>query len=308
MRAVTKAWLWGTVALAAASLCAASAMSTGTDGLNSETILSDARFGSAFSGGGARVTDDPDAPIRTGRWGAEDRPAASVELAGGPPPAPAAASAPTSAPIRLAALTRPPTAMPGAARSLASPTLARAAFRPAERPELMGGPVRLSVSSDRDVPTPGSALHDDDDDRFDGASAFVPRPPRASQMIDGKKLLVSIGPAPADRKKGRWFVFAAGSGEAFGLNLIRDPVKGGWRRAGWSVERLAQFGKAQLGVGWRQGNRQVAISAARREFGIYGYKREDTVFGVTFTVSGKPARKVKHENGIYKEAPPAITK
>lgn len=306
MRAVTKAWLWGTVALAAASLCAASAMSTGTDGLNSETILSDARFGSAFSGSGARVTDDPDAPIRTGRW-AEDTPASAVELAGGPPATPTPAPVSTAAPIRLAALTPPPTAAPGATRSLASPTLARAAFRPTERPELMGGPVRLSVSGDRDIPAPGSALHDDDD-RFDGASAFTPRPPRPSQMIDGKKLLVSIGPAPADRKKGRWFVFAAGSGEAFGLNLIRDPVKGGWRRAGWSVERLAQFGKAQLGIGWRRDNRQIAISAARREFGIYGYKREDTVFGVTFTVSGKPPKKVKHENGIYKEAPPAITK
>lgn len=297
MRAVTKAGLWGTVALAAMGLSAASSMSAGTDGLTSDTLLADARFGPASSGASARASEDPDAPIRTGRW-AEDAPASPIQLAGGPPPAPEAK--PVGAPIQVAALTPPPTIRPGSTRALPAPVLARAAFRSSERPELMGGPptVRLSVSGDRDAIAPGSGL--DMDDRFTGDS-FAPRTPRASQPFDGKRLLLSIAPEPADRKKGRWFIFAAGSGDAFGLNLIRDPARGGFRRAGWSVERLAEFGKAQLGIGWRRGNRQLALSAARREIGAYGFKREDTVVGLTFTVSGKPGQKVKREQRLPKQ-------
>jgi len=114
-----------------------------------------------------------------------------------------------------------------------------------------------------------------------------------------KRLTLRIGPTASVRKKGRWFIFAAGSGEAFGLNLVRDPIRG-WKPAGWSVEQLAEFGKAQLGIGWRKGARQVSLSAARREISAYGLSREDTVVGVTFSVSGRAPARPRYEQRLPK--------
>lgn len=284
MRATVAAGLAGITVLAALGLSAVA--STG-----SVTALAP----QPLAGGPSRVAEDPDAPIRTGRWDEvpADRP---IPLAGGPatPPSPA-----PRAQTQVAALVPPPVV----ASTVVQPRvgLARAAFRQPDREILAGGPPRVSlvVTTDDDPVAPGSGLTAAD-------NVFAPRQPRPQQRIDARKWLLSIGPEAEDRRKGRWFVFAAGSGEAFGLNLIRDPARGGLRRAGWSVERLAEFGKAQLGLGWRKGDRQVAVSAARREIGLYGYKREDTVLGLTFTVSGKPPQKVRRESGIEKTTVEAV--
>lgn len=98
-----------------------------------------------------------------------------------------------------------------------------------------------------------------------------------------REFMVRIGPKEEDRRRGRWFVFVAGSGDAFGLNLIREGDRK-IRRAGWSVEKLAEFGKAQVGVGYRKGIRQVSLTASRREIGAYGLSQEDTVVGVSVSV------------------------
>ncbi|MDP2259881.1 MAG: hypothetical protein Q8J89_09220 [Caulobacter sp.] len=308
MRAIAAASLTSVVVLVTMAVSAASSIGAATDGLTSDSMLAAADFGQTFSGGG-RVPDDADAPIRTGRW--DEAPAPVLALLGGPasdaPQAPTVVQPPLSrSTVQLAALTPPPS-VEAQARGLAagSPVIrSRVALASVSPKVLAGGPtLRVSVSTDRDATDTGSGL------AIEGSagSAFAPRPARPSQPFDAKQLLLSIAPEPADRAKGRWFVFAAGSGEAFGLNIIRDPVRGSWRRTGWSVERLAEFGKAQLGIGWRQGDRQVAVSAARREIGAYGYKQEDTVVGVTFTVSGKPIKAPKFEKGIPKavtEAPP----
>lgn len=301
MRAIAATSLTGVVVLVTMAVGAASSIGAATDGLTSESMLSRAEFSQAFAGGG-RVPDDPDAPIRTGRW--DDAPAPVLALLGGPaavaPSPPTAIPTPTSrSTIQLAALTPPPTAEAQArALTTASPVIrSRVALASVSPRVLAGGPVlRVAVSTDRDATETGSGLAIEDG----AGSTFAPRPAPSSQPLDAKQLLLSIAPEPADRAKGRWFVFAAGSGEAFGLNIIRDPARGGWRRTGWSVERLAEFGKAQLGLGWRQGDRQVAVSAARREIGAYGFKREDTVVGVTFTVSGKPAKAPKFEQRLPK--------
>ncbi len=301
MRAIAATSLTGVVVLVTMAVGAASSIGAATDGLTSESMLSRAEFSQAFAGGG-RVPDDPDAPIRTGRW--DDAPAPVLALLGGPsinaPLAPASAPTPTQrSTIQLAALTPPPSAEAQArALTAATPVVrSRVALASVSPRVLAGGPtLRVAVSTDRDATETGSGLAIEND----AGSAFAPRPAPASQPFDAKQLLLSIAPEPADRAKGRWFVFAAGSGEAFGLNIIRDPARGGWRRTGWSVERLAEFGKAQLGLGWRQGDRQVAVSAARREIGAYGFKREDTVVGVTFTVSGKPIKAPKFEQRLPK--------
>lgn len=297
MRVIAATGLTGVIVLAAVGLSAASSIGAASDGLTSETMLSDAKFGAAFSGADARVPDDPDAPIRTGRW--DQAPAPVLALLGGP--ADTSPTTPVRTPvdrptIQMAALTPPPSAQ-ALADAIAAPSpviKSRVALDTVSSRVLAGGPrITLTASSDRDATDMGSGLAIDSD-------AFAPRQARDSQPFDAKRLLLSIAPQPADRKKGRWFVFAAGSGEAFGLNIVRDPARGGWRRSGWSVERLAEFGKAQLGIGWRRGDRQIAVSAAQREIGAYGVKREDTVFGVSFTVSGKPPARVKFEQRLPK--------
>ncbi|MDO9471838.1 MAG: hypothetical protein Q7J28_02195 [Caulobacter sp.] len=301
MRVIAAASLTSVVVLVTMAVSAASSIGAATDGLSSDSMLAKADFGQAFGGGG-RAPDDPDAPIRTGRW--DEAPKPVLALLGGPatdaPVAPTVIQAPASrSTIRLAALTPPPSAEAQALGLTARPTVirSRVALASVSPKVLAGGPtLRVSVSTDRDATETGSGLAVEES----ASSAFAPRPARSSQPFDAKQLLLSIAPEPADRTKGRWFLFAAGSGEAFGLNIIRDPVRGSWRRTGWSVERLAEFGKAQLGVGWRQGDRQVAVSAARREIGAYGYKQEDTVVGVTFTVSGKPIKAPKFEQSLPK--------
>ena len=297
MRAIAATGLTGVIVLATVGLSAASSIGAASDGLSSETMLSGAKFGSTFSGSDARVPDDPDAPIRTGRW--DQAPAPVLALLGGPTDTAAAnpVSTPVARPpVELAALTPPPSAQ-ALADAIAAPSpvvRSRVALASVSSKVLAGGPaVKLSVSGDRDATDVASGL------TVDGES-FAPRPARESQPFDARRVLLSIAPQPADRNKGRWFVFAAGSGEAFGLNIVRDPARGGWRRSGWSVERLAEFGKAQLGVGWRKGDRQIAVSAAQREIGAYGFKREDTVLGVSFTVSGKPPARVRYEQRLPK--------
>lgn len=81
MRAIAATSLTGVVVLVTMAVSAASSIGAATDGLTSDSMLAKAEFGQAFSGGG-RVPDDPDAPIRTGRW--DDAPAPVLALLGGP--------------------------------------------------------------------------------------------------------------------------------------------------------------------------------------------------------------------------------
>lgn len=298
MRAMTASAVFAATALAAAGLTAATSMSAATDGLNSDSLLAGATVGDAFSGASARAPEaDLDAPIKTGRWAENTAP---VELAGGPAVTDPATPAPE--PIRLTRAPAPTapvlTVSLEPERRAAAPLsvpLARVAWAPAARaPAAPEARINLTVS-DQDIAVPGSGL-DIASNVFDEPMIAL----RASRpMPDIRRLTLRVGPSTAVGKKGRWFVFAAGSGQAFGLNLMRDPLRG-WKPAGWSVERLAEFGKAQLGIGWRKGSQQIAVSAARREISAYGLSREDTVLGVTFTVSGRPPAKARYEQRLPK--------
>ncbi|MDO8295885.1 MAG: hypothetical protein Q7T19_05520 [Caulobacter sp.] len=299
MRATTATAVFAVTALAAAGLGAATSMSAATDGLSSDSLLAGATVGDAFSGASARAPEaDLDAPIKTGRW-AED--AAPVELAGGP--APAGTAEPAPEPIRLSRATVPAapvlTVSLGPERRAAAPLsvpLSRMAWAPPASAPRVPRESRIDLTvSDQAIVVPGSGL-DIASNAFD-EPVMSPRPSRP--LPDVKRLTLRIGPSGMSGRKGRWFVFAAGSGQAFGLNLMRDPLHG-WKPAGWSVERLAEFGKAQLGIGWRRGSQQIAVSAARREISAYGMSREDTVLGVTFTVSGRPPAKTRYEQRLPK--------
>ena len=92
--------------------------------------------------------------------------------------------------------------------------------------------------------------------------------------------------------EGRWYLFAAASGQAVGLNMIHDGQ--GWDRAGWSTDNTgALVGDAQIGVGWRKGDMQSSFGVIHREVKgahmIWAQDtRDDTVAAFTFSI--RPGR------------------
>lgn len=269
-----------TVALGCAAIAAA-AGSAGVGTLDSAAMTPGPGLGRAFAGGAPDGTTDPDLPIRTARYG-EDTPAAVL------------ASVQPGADPRRSMAALPPVQLAGASGASVAPLSTFVATAP---PAKRGLNVQIAAADPSDWLAGGPPETRSPDSRYPGArdsrtrafnaNPVAPQAPRAEKVLDGRALLVRIGPSQQDAKRGRWFVFAAGSGKAFGLNLIRDPVQG-WRRAGWSVERLAEFGKVQLGLGWRKGPTQVSVAASRREIGAYGLSKNDTVVGLTFSI--KPGK------------------
>lgn len=92
-------------------------------------------------------------------------------------------------------------------------------------------------------------------------------------------------------QEGRWYLFAAASGRAVGLNVTRDAD--GWDRRGWSTDPAALIGDAQVGVGWRKGNIQTSFGYMHRqvkgEHRISGAESKDDS-AVAFSLSIKPRR------------------
>lgn len=91
---------------------------------------------------------------------------------------------------------------------------------------------------------------------------------------------------------GRWYLFAAASGRAVGLNMLRQ--NGGWDRDGWSTDRSsALIGDAHVGVGYRKGVLQGSLGYIHREVKgdhmVFGQQtKEDSL--LAFSLSIKPQR------------------
>lgn len=65
-------------------------------------------------------------------------------------------------------------------------------------------------------------------------------------------------------ERGRWYLFAAASGQAVGLNM--SPSSSGLPRNSWSTESTsAMISDAQAGVGWRKGAMQASFGYVHRE-------------------------------------------
>jgi hypothetical protein len=92
--------------------------------------------------------------------------------------------------------------------------------------------------------------------------------------------------------KGRWYLFAAASGRAVGLNMLHTDS--GWDRAGWSQDATSTLvGDAQVGVGWRKGPVQTSLGYMHREVKgpnqLWGVEsKADSM--VAFSLSIKPRR------------------
>jgi hypothetical protein len=91
---------------------------------------------------------------------------------------------------------------------------------------------------------------------------------------------------------GRWYLYAAASGRAVGMNLMHGD--GGWDRAGWTTDPTSTLiSDAQLGVGWRKGIMQTSVGYVHREVKgshmIFGQQTRDDSL-LAFTLSIKPQR------------------
>ena len=65
-------------------------------------------------------------------------------------------------------------------------------------------------------------------------------------------------------QRGRWYLFAAASGRAVGLNMLHNDT--GWDRAGWTTDATSTLiGDTQIGVGWRKGAVQTSLGYIHRE-------------------------------------------
>jgi len=74
--------------------------------------------------------------------------------------------------------------------------------------------------------------------------------------------------------QGRWYLFAAASGRAVGMNMLHGEQ--GWDRAGWTTDATSSLtGDAQVGVGWRKGAVQTSFGYIHREM-----KGQNALFGV----------------------------
>ena len=208
---------------------------------------------------------DPDAPIATARY-REPSPRALAAAGLAPPPVQLAQAEPTAIQLDDPPVARDPMRYQMAQMSPPARVKVQAAIA-----------ARADAGMQPPDPQALAVLSMADDARTGGRGG--------SLSDDAKELLIKIAPSREDARRGRWFLFAAASGKAFGLNMVRDG-EAGLRRAGWSVERLATWGKGQVGVGWRRKNLQASLAVARREIGDLGVYVDDTLAG--YTLSWRP--------------------
>ncbi|WP_165190780.1 lipid A-modifier LpxR family protein [Caulobacter soli] len=76
-------------------------------------------------------------------------------------------------------------------------------------------------------------------------------------------------------QRGRWYVFAAASGQAVGLNMLRGG-DGDWSRAGFTTDTSSKLvGDGQAGVAWRKGAMQASFGYVHRSI-----KAKDQIMGM----------------------------
>lgn len=93
-----------------------------------------------------------------------------------------------------------------------------------------------------------------------GATVHLSKADLAAQRL--RQIGVKDGSAFGD--KGRWYLFAAASGRAVGLNMLHGDS--GWNRAGWSTDPTSRLvGDTQIGVGWRKGPMQTSFGFVHRD-------------------------------------------
>ena len=160
---------------------------------------------------------------------------------------------------------------------------------------IRGWPLALMLKAgayDLDV-TPHAGLGLSDQGGSAEAGAMV-RLGSGLDTLRARQIAESLGLSTVDGQsfgdQGRWYLFAAASGRAVGLNVTRDGSTGNLRGSGWSIDSTARIiSDAQAGLGWRQGPVQAALGYIHRDiknaFEIRGTGRDgDSLIALSFTV------------------------
>jgi hypothetical protein len=250
--------------------------------------------GLTLAGGATAV--DPDAPIATARYG--DAPRNSSATVHSPTP-----SSPPS-PVDLAGAVAPlaggPVSGPASSPATTPVQIAQAAPSPKPAIQTLAEPRKYAMSGmvrTSQVRAPALGLVRSSERPFRVTKVedieIQPFSPPGQQTVfkrlsvDASALMGKISTSTKDAHRGRWTLFAASSGKALSMNVIRDSM-GSWRGAGLSQDRLAGFGTHQVGLGWRKGSKQLSLSATRRKLRAQDYSERDIVYG--FSLSIKPKR------------------
>ncbi len=128
--------------------------------------------------------------------------------------------------------------------------------------------------------------------QLEGGATLTVSPKTRGQAAMQRLRDMGVADGASYGAEGRWYLFAAASGQAVGLNMIHDGQ--GWDRAGWSTDNTgALVGDAQIGVGWRKGDMQSSFGVIHREVKgahmIWAQDtRNDTVAAFTFSI--RPGR------------------
>ena len=128
--------------------------------------------------------------------------------------------------------------------------------------------------------------------QVEGGATLTVSPKTRGQAAMQRLRDMGVADGASYGREGRWYLFAAASGQAVGLNMIHDG--NGWDRAGWSTDNTgALVGDAQVGVGWRKGDMQSSFGVIHREVKgrhmVFGQGTEnDTVAAFTFSI--RPGR------------------
>jgi hypothetical protein len=113
--------------------------------------------------------------------------------------------------------------------------------------------------------------------RFDPVSYNV----QLRMRLDG--LAKWLGQAQNLGDRARVYVFAGFGNRVLGYNLVHDV--NGFGSAGWSMERAARIGDAQVGVALRRGDLGLALVGVQRKFYEVGRTVQDNMIGLRFTFS-----------------------
>ncbi|MDB5476697.1 MAG: hypothetical protein JWP49_2208 [Phenylobacterium sp.] len=131
-------------------------------------------------------------------------------------------------------------------------------------------------------------------DQADGTSAEAGAMLQVSKADLAAKRLNAMGVKDGAQfgDQGRWYLFAAASGRAVGMNMLHGDA--GWGRAGWSTDPTSKLvGDAQLGVGWRKGAIQTSVGYVHRKVKgdhlMYGVDPHDDSM-VAFSLSIRPRK------------------
>lgn len=205
----------------------------------------------ALGGDRARAVADDDAPIATGLndWAAHPQ---NVE--------PSPAVQPEAERARAEAV------------ETVVVTLGSAAVETAR--EAGAGLARLDLTTTAEVP-----------DLRSGVREFAfPEPPAPREL----RAEISRSPEPGRRpESGRVFAFAAVKGDAAGM-VFRGKTPRTAEQPRWAVEKIANIGDMQLGVGWRKGAMQASVALVDRQIEIKGFESRETF--LAFTISVKPRK------------------